>query len=145
MYRHVLIPTDGSTLSEQAIRHGVALAAALGARVTGLTVSPPFHKFSADQEMMARTPEQYESEREARAGGILAAVRGAAQGTGVPCETVHLAMDHPWEAIVETARERGCDLIVMASHGRRGVPALVLGSQTVKVLTQSKVPVLVCR
>jgi nucleotide-binding universal stress UspA family protein len=145
MYRHILIPTDGSALSEQAIRQGVSLARTFGAGVTALTVSPTFHNFALDPARVTATPERYEQDCQARAEKYLAAARVEAGIAGVPCETVHEMGDQPYQVIIDTARARHCDLIVMASHGRRGMSALLLGSETSKVLTHSKIPVLVCR
>jgi len=145
MYKHVLIPTDGSALSEMAIRHGMALARAVGAKVTVLTVSLPFRSFAVDPVMVTDTPQRYEEECEALAEKALGIARAEAGVAGVSCETAHVTQAQPYQAIIETAQKRGCDLICMASHGRRGVSALVLGSETNKVLTHSKIPVLVCR
>ena len=145
MYRHILIPTDGSPLSEQAIRQGVALAKTFGAAVTALTVSPTFHNFALDPVQLTATPERYEEECRARADKRLAVARVEAGIAAVPCETVHEMNDQPYQVIVDTAKARHCDLIVMASHGRRGMAGLLLGSETSKVLTHSKIPVLVCR
>ena len=145
MYRHILIPTDGSALSEMAIRQGVVLAKAIGAKVTALTVAPPFHVFDVDPVMVTSTPAQYAKESAARAEKYLAVARVEAGIADVPCETVPVTQDHVYEAIIDTASKRGCDLIFMASHGRKGMSALVLGSETYKVLTHSKIPVLVCR
>jgi nucleotide-binding universal stress UspA family protein len=145
MYKHILIPTDGSPLSEQTIRQGVALAKSLHARVTGLTVSPAFHTLAVDPVMVTDTPAQYTKDCEARAARSLRVIKDAAALNGVPCNVVHVVKDHPYEAILETANAEGCDLIFMASHGRKGLSALVLGSETTKVLTHSKTPVLVCR
>ncbi len=145
MYKHILIPTDGSPLSDAAVRQGVALARVLGAKVTALNVSPPFHNLALDPAMVTATPAQYEQECLALAEKALGVAKAEASVARVTCETVHLTEDHPYHAIIETARTRGCDLIFMASHGRRGVSALLLGSETSKVLTHSKIPVLVCR
>jgi nucleotide-binding universal stress UspA family protein len=145
MYKHVLIPTDGSALSELAIRHGMTLARAVGARVTVLTVSLPFRSLALDPVMVSDSPVRYEQECEALAEKALGIARTEAGVAGVSCETRHVTHGQPYRAIVETAQERGCDLICMASHGRKGVSALVLGSETNKVLTHSKIPVLVCR
>jgi len=145
VYKHVLIPTDGSALSEMAIRHGMALAKAVGAKVTVLTVSLPFRSFAVDPVMVTESPARYEQECEAWAEKALGVARAEAVVAGVSCETSHLTQAQPHQAIIETAQKRGCDLICMASHGRRGVSALVLGSETNKVLTHSKTPVLVCR
>lgn len=145
MYKHILIPTDGSALSETTVKQGVTLAKALQAKVTGMTVSLPFHTFALDPLMVSDTPAQYEKDVEARAVKYLAFIEETAKGAGVPCVVEHVLAEHPYQAIIDTARSRGCDLIFMASHGRRGMSALVLGSETVKVLTHSKIPVLVCR
>lgn len=145
MYKHILIPTDGSPLSENAIRQGVALARAVGAKVTALTVSLPFHNFALDPMMVTDTPAQYENDCQALAEKALSVPSTEAGVVGVACETVHLIQDHPYQAIIDTARTKGCDLIFMASHGRRGMLALLLGSETTKVLTHTKIPVLVCR
>jgi len=145
MYRHIMIPTDGSDLSNAAVRHGVQLAREMNARVTVVTVSPAFRTFTAEPFMATCTPDEYRRECASHAQRYLELAAAPAKAAGVPCETLHLECDHPFEAIIDTAAERGCDLIVMASHGRKGVAALVLGSETNKVLTHSKIPVLVCR
>ena len=145
MYRHILLPTDGSELSEQAIRHGVALARTFGAGVTALTVSPTFHNFALDPVQVTATPERYEQDCQARAEKHLAVARVEAGIAGVPCETVHVMNDQPYQVIIDTAAARHCDLIAMASHGRRGMSAILLGSETTKVLTHCKIPVLVYR
>ena len=145
MYKHILIPTDGSALSEMAIRQGVAFAKSLNAKVTGLTVSPTFHTFALEPMMITDTPEQYRKDCDALAEKYLGVVKEAARTAGVPSDSVHVVGDQPYEAIIDTAAATGCDLIFMASHGRKGMTALVLGSETTKVLTHSKIPVLVCR
>jgi nucleotide-binding universal stress UspA family protein len=145
MYKRLLIPTDGSDLSRKAIEQGVALAKSMGASVVGVTVSPTFHMFAVDPVIAAATPEQYRASCAAAAEQVLGIVRDTAKVKGVPYEGVHTVNDHPYEAIIATAQDRRCDLIFMASHGRRGVSALVLGSETTKVLTHTKIPVLVCR
>ena len=147
MYKHILIPTDGSALSEMAIRQAVTFARAIGAKVTALAVSPSFHVFEVDPVMVSYTPspEQYAKDSEARAEKHLAVARVEAGLAGVPCETMHVTRDHVYEAIIGTATQKGCDLIFMASHGRKGISGFVLGSETYKVLSHSKIPVLVCR
>jgi nucleotide-binding universal stress UspA family protein len=145
MYKHVLIPTDGSALSEMAIRHGMALAKAVGARVTVLAVSLPFRSFALDPVMVSDNPVRYEQECEALAEKALGMARTEAGVAGIACETLHVTQAQPYQAIVETAQTKGCDLICMASHGRKRISAFVLGSETYKVLTHSKTPVLVCR
>ena len=145
MYKRLLIPTDGSDLADQAVDHGIALARAIGAKITALTVTEPFHVVTAAPAMIEDTPDSYLQRTRDYAATVLDAVAARAQAADVACETVHVSDEHPYKAIIDTARSRGCDLIVMASHGRRGVAALVVGSETVKVLTHSKLPVLVYR
>ncbi len=145
MYQSILIPTDGSQLAGTAVTDGIALARGIGAKVTILTVTRPFHVVTTDPGMLTDTPVQYEAHINAYAAKTLLAAAETAKAAGVPCETVQIEDEHPYQAIISTATSKGCDLIVMASHGRRGVAALVLGSETVKVLTHSKIPVLVHR
>jgi nucleotide-binding universal stress UspA family protein len=145
MYKHILIPTDGSDLSWKAVRQGIALAQSLNARVTALTVSPTFRAVTVDPVMVADTPKQYREDCEAAAARYLGAATESAKVLGVTCEGLHVVSDYPYQAIIDAAQTEGCDLIFMASHGRRGVAALLLGSETTKVLTHSKIPVLVYR
>jgi nucleotide-binding universal stress UspA family protein len=145
MFKHILIPTDGSELSRSAITTGVAVAKACSARVTGITVVVPLADFGVGEFGSVADPEPYSRDSAANAKRALAVVSDAAAQTHVSAETVQLAHDKPWQAIIDTAASKGCDLIVMASHGRRGLDALVLGSETNKVLTHSKIPVLVTR
>ena len=145
MYKHILIPTDGSPLSEAAVKQGIALAQSVSAKVTGITVSAPFHTFALDPMMVSDTAEQYKGDCETRAEKFLGSVTRAAKAAGVQCQVAHVMAEHAYGAIIDTATSKGCDLIFIASHGRKGVSALVLGSETVKVLTHSTIPVLVCR
>jgi nucleotide-binding universal stress UspA family protein len=149
MYKSVLIATDGSDLSRKAIEQGVTLAKSIGASVVGITVSPTLHAFALgvgmDPLLVTETLEQYRKTCEAHAERVLAILRDTARIAGVPYEGVHAVNDHPYDAIIATARDKQCDLIIMASHGRKGASALLLGSETTKVLTHSKIPVLVCR
>jgi len=145
MYKHILIPTDGSELSKKAVDHGIGLAKALNAKVTAVTVSEPFHIFAVEPGMLTDTPDEYEKRIAALTGKYLKAAKDAATAASVPCDVVQVEHEHPYETIIDTARKRGCDAIVMASHGRRGVSAIVLGSETVKVLTHSTIPVVVVR
>jgi nucleotide-binding universal stress UspA family protein len=140
MYTNILIPTDGSELAGKAVEHGIALAKRIGAKVTVLTVLPPFHTFTTDTQMIEDTPAQYKARMQKHAEKTLGAV--ATQAAGVECETIQVEHEHPYQAIIDTADAKGCDLIVMASHGRHGISAIVLGSETVKVLTHCKIPVL---
>ena len=145
MYTNILIPTDGSDLAGKAVSHGVALARHIGAKVTFLTVSLPFHMLTTDTQMIEDTPAQHKARAQASAQNILAAASRAAQTAGVKSAARHSEHEHPYEAIIDTAETEACGLIVMASHGRRGISAMVLGSETVKVLTHCKIPVLVHR
>jgi nucleotide-binding universal stress UspA family protein len=145
MYTSILIPTDGSELAGKAVEHGIELAKRIGAKVTVLTVLPPFHTFTTDTQMIEDTPVRYKARMQEQAEKTLGAVAVAAQGAGVTCETVQVEHEHPYRAIIDVADSKGCDLIVMASHGRHGISAIVIGSETVKVLTHCKVPVLVHR
>jgi nucleotide-binding universal stress UspA family protein len=142
MYRNILIATDGSDLSASAIRQGISLATDLAAKVTAVTVSTPFHWF--DPNMLESAENAYAEGTSQIAAKALAAVNDAATKAGVACETIHVEEEQPYKAIIDTAKARNCDLIVMASHGRKGVSALVLGSETVNVLTHCEIPVLVC-
>ena len=145
MFKHILVPTDGSAASDVAIQAAVRLARDMGARVTGLHVVPPFHTFTYRAEMLDDTEEQYEKESEERARKILLTIEQQAQECAVPCDTMVVRSDDVYQAIIMTANDRLCDLIAMASHGRRGVRGLLLGSETQKVLTHSQLPVLVYR
>lgn len=145
MYKHLLIPTDGSELSAKAEAAGLTLAKALDAKVTVLTVTPPFQFIGTEPMMLVATEPEYEKAQAARAQKTLERVKTTAAAVGVPVETFRVVNSHPFEAIIATAKERGCDLVFMASHGRRGVSGLILGSETTKVLTHCKVPVLVYR
>jgi len=145
MYYKILIPTDGSDLASKAVEHGIALAKQIDAKTTVLTVLLPFHTFTTNTQMIEDTPVRYKMRVQEHAETVLGAAASAAQAAGVACETVQVEHEHPFRAIIDTATSRGCDLIVMASHGRHGISALVLGSETFKVLTHCKVPVLVHR
>ncbi len=147
MYRHILIPTDGSELAHHAVAHGLALAKAVGAKVTALVVEPPYDVFSVipgKAEQLPDEPAVYGNRVKAHAASVLRAVSDEAKAAGVRCETVQLTHNQPYEMIIATAKDRNCDLIVMASHGRGGIAAIILGSVTTKVATYSPVPVLIC-
>jgi nucleotide-binding universal stress UspA family protein len=145
MFTHVLLPTDGSKLSESTIRKGVQLARSMNARVTGLSVVPKLRFFAFDAETPGSIMDAAARECREMAAAHLNFIRRAAEEAGVACQVVSEADDQPYEAIIQTAEKRGCDLIMMASHGRRGVTGVLLGSETQKVLTHSKIPVLVFR
>lgn len=131
MFKHILLPTDGSELSERVVLAAIEFARSISAQVSAIHV--------------ASSPEQLGRETKERPKGILDFVEGTAKDYGVPCECLYVTGDHPFEEIVKTAVERGCDLIWMASHGRKSVAELLLGSETSKVLTHSTIPVLVWR
>jgi nucleotide-binding universal stress UspA family protein len=147
MYRHILIPTDGSELAGRAVQHGLSLAKSIGAKVTALTVEGSFDVYrvpvSRLYEMSGAFAEHAERAK-AHAQRILDGVADEARAAGVVCETIQVEKDQAYQGIIDTAQQRGCDLIVMASHGRSGLAAIVLGSVTTKVLTHTKIPVLVC-
>jgi nucleotide-binding universal stress UspA family protein len=143
MYKHMLIATDGSELAQKAVDAGLALAKELKARVTAVTATDPWSAMASEPALVFPI-EEYERAAAENAARILAGVAAAARDAGIACETVHVS-DFPAEGIIETAKAKGCDLIVMASHGRRGLSRLLLGSQAMRVLTLSTVPVLVCR
>lgn len=145
MYQRILLPTDGSEASQRAIRAGVDFAKGLGAEVVGMTATPEFHTFTANAEMMEQTRDQYLASSRAHGQRLLDEVAALARDAGVPCSCVQVVSDEPYEAIIATARERFCDLIVMASHGHKGIKGLLLGSETQKVLVHSMIPVLVHR
>jgi nucleotide-binding universal stress UspA family protein len=145
MFKHILIPTDGSDLSRKAILYGVRLAKESGAQVTGLTVAEPYHAASMDMVLIPVDEGDYEEQSRLLSEKAMEQVKMAAQAADVPCETIREVHDQPYRAIIDAAHALGCDLIVMASHGRRGISALLLGSETVKVLTHSTIPVLVYR
>jgi nucleotide-binding universal stress UspA family protein len=145
MFKHILLPTDGSDLSERAVLAGVSFAKDIGARVTGMTVTPEFHTFTYKTEMLEDTEEEFNASTQRQAATSLAVITDAATTAGVPCDVLQVTSDEPWAAILQASKERGCDLIIMASHGRRGLKALILGSETQKVLVHSGIPVLVYR
>jgi nucleotide-binding universal stress UspA family protein len=145
MFKHILLPTDGSVLSETAIKKGVEFAKEISAKVSGLTVTKPFHVFTTDVTELEDTKDTYAEDTKAVADQRLSVIEQAAKRAGISYEVVHKIGDHPWEEIIKTVTEKGCDVIFMASHGRRGIAALVIGSETNKVLTHTKIPVLVYR
>jgi nucleotide-binding universal stress UspA family protein len=145
MYKHILLPTDGSDLSKRAIDHGLALAKTVGAKVTALVVSTPIHALVVTPGLASSSLDQYKQFVADHTAKYLDKIRDAAAKLGVRCDVVQIAHEQPYEAIINAARENGCDLILMASHGLRGVSAIVIGSETLKVLTHTDIPVLVYR
>src|SRR5438874_13494646 len=119
MYKNILIATDGAELAEKALQDGISMGKAIGAKITVLTVTVPFHIFSTDAKMIEDVRPQYNERMKAQAAKILGAAANAAKAAGVACYTVHVEHEHPYQAIIDTANSLGCDLIEMASHGRR--------------------------
>ena len=145
MFKHLLLPTDGSELSRAAIRKGVRFAKESHARVTAVSVIPEFHVLTFDTTMIEDTKAMFLADSRAQAEATLALLKKSADEEGVPCDTAVVVSDHPYQAIIRIAEDKDCDLILMASHGRHGAQALLLGSETQKVLTHTRIPVLVYR
>jgi len=145
MYKHILVSTDGSELSNRAVEYAAALAKAVGAKLTALTVTTPYYGSAVEPELVMVGIDDYRKRTAKVAASYLEVAKDIAAAAQVPCEAVQIEHPQPYQAIIDAAKERGCDLIVMASHGRRGVAAIVLGSETTKVLTHSTIPVLVVR
>lgn len=145
MFKHILIATDGSELAGKALAQGLEIAKGQGAKVTVVNVSEPWVAVAPGEVAISFPINEYEESVAANAQKILSAVADTAKAAGVECATQHLRDQFPAEGIIEAAEKNGCDLIVMSSHGRRGLMRFLLGSQAIKVLTHSTVPVLVCR
>jgi nucleotide-binding universal stress UspA family protein len=149
MYRHILVPTDGSPLSMKAAKEAAKLAKSQKARVTALYAIPPFVSPPSGEAYIVSpdlfSPDEYRKRTEKHATEVLAKVEAEVKKAGVECDTTFVTANAPWKGIIDAAKEQSCDLIVMASHGRKGLEGLLLGSETLKVLTHSKTPVLVCR
>ena len=150
MYKHILVPTDGSLLSAKAVKEAIKIAKACGAKLTALHVMPDFHAYVSEHYQVlpgiaAPLEHKYKEESAERAGKILEAARAEAIMAGVECAGISVTSDATYDAIIKAAAKSGCDLIVMASHGRKGLEGLLLGSETTKVLTHSKISVLVVR
>lgn len=144
MFKRILIPTDGSEITVKAVSSAVALAKLCGASLVTLSVKEPF-PYSAISEMRPVPPQEFYDAQERIASGRVKQVMASAEAEGVSCEGATVEAMHPWEAILDTAKRKDCDVIVMASHGRKGIAALLIGSETHKVLTHSSLPVLVVR
>lgn len=147
MFEHILLPTDGSELSMKAVRQGMAFAKGINARVTALHARPhlEYDYYIGLSRAMPTDLEGRDKVLEETSKSILDSVATEARNAMVKCDCVSIVSDSPFEAIIEAARERACDLILMASHGRRGMSAVVIGSVTQKVLTHCTTPVLVMR
>jgi nucleotide-binding universal stress UspA family protein len=147
VFRHLLVPTDGSPLSQRAVVQAIAFARRFGSRVTFFHAEPPAPVPMDGVGVVVNVQALHEVQErlDAAAHDILAEADALAQETGVVADSVVLVSDKPWEGIIRSAERLGCDLIFMASHGRRGVSALLLGSETQKVLTHTRIPVFVHR
>jgi nucleotide-binding universal stress UspA family protein len=145
MFRHILLPTDGSPSSEAAMKKGIEFAKTINARVTVFCAVLELPYVGCEAEIGPEFLKQAKAAVQAEVNKNLLAAEAAANEAGVPCEIAKSKTLQPYEAIIEAARQKECDLIIMASHGRRGVQGLLLGSETQKVLTHSKIPVLVYR
>jgi nucleotide-binding universal stress UspA family protein len=145
MFKHVLIATDGSEFAQKAVTHGFALAKALDAKVTAVTVTDIYPTGPYSPIPLPSIIEHYEASAALSAANVLSSVSDAATKLGISCARMHVKDQAPAEGILDAARQNGCDLIVIASHGRRGMARLLLGSQAQKVVTLSTLPVLICR
>ena len=144
MFKRILVPTNGSDITTKAVDTAIALAKSVGAQLYTISVKEPF-PYSAISEMQPTPPQEFFDAQERIAAKRVAGVVDAAKAAGIACQGHTVEALHPWEAILDHAKTQNCDLIVMASHGRRGLSALLLGSETQKVLTHSTIPVLVVR
>ena len=145
MYKHLLIATDGSELAQKAIDQGIALAKALGAKLTAVHVTLPWTAVAVGEVAIALPPENYDKMAAEGAARILAIVTNAAKEAGIVCAAVHVEGRSPAEGIIHIAKEQGADLIVMSSHGRSGLARLLLGSEANEVVSRANLPVLICR
>jgi nucleotide-binding universal stress UspA family protein len=148
MYKHILLPTDGSKLSAKAIKQGIQFAKSIGANLTALHVTHEYRAMMDDgfiAPAAATFRKRFEEESLKRSKAILEGVKSEALAAGVSCEGVSVISDLPYDAIIKQAKKAKCDLIMMASHGRKGLSSILLGSETAKVLTHSTIPVLVVR
>ena len=148
MYKHILVPTDGSKLSGKAVKQAVAFAKAVGARITAVHVSDEYRAMMDEGFVLpafATFKKRFDEMNAQRSNAILSQVKAGAQAAGVQCDCVTVSNNLPYDAIIRQAKKSKCDLIMMASHGRKGLQSMLLGSETAKVLTHSTIPVLVVR
>jgi nucleotide-binding universal stress UspA family protein len=144
MFQRILVPTDGSDITAKAVSTAISLAKSLGAKIYAISVKEPF-PYSAISEMQPTPPQEFFDAQERIASKRVQTVVDSCKAAGLSCEAHTVEALHPWEAIIDHAKRQECDLVVMASHGRRGVAALLLGSETQKVLTHSQMAVLIVR
>lgn len=145
MYRHVLVAIDGSPFSFKAAEHGLGLAKTIGAKATAIYVTPTWRALALSEIAVGHVEQQFDAQMKQTAETYFAQLRDIAGKLGLTCESVHVVGDYPYECIIETAAQRDCDVVVVGSHGRRGMASLLLGSETTKLLTHSKIPVIVYR
>ncbi len=145
MFKHILVPTDGSELSQAAARQAVAFARETGARITAFHAKPIYLEYYYVEGIKLELESDRQEKVEAHCANCLGFIEKLCQEAGVPCTTLSVSSNAVYEAIIKAATGSGCDLIFMASHGHSGLGALILGSETTKVLTHSKIPVLVYR
>jgi len=145
MYKHILIPTDGSETAQIAVDQGIEFAREIGARITALSVYPPYDYLALTDELIPESEAENAKHAKDYALKMLASVASLATAKGVPCQMITAESEHPFDEIVKAAMEHDCDLIAMSSHGRRGVSGLFIGSETQKVMTHTTIPMLVFR
>jgi len=148
-YKHIMLPVDGTELARKAEKECIAFAKSIGAKVTAIHVVSHFHlhfqPWATPKSVHTKIEKEHEEEAKEIAQKVVSAIVARAKEKGVQCDGLVIVGDHPYEEIISSAENRKCDLIMMASHGRRGLDAVLLGSETVKVLTHTKIPVLVVR
>jgi len=148
-YKHIMLPVDGTELARKAEKECIAFARSIGAKVTAIHVVSHYHlhfqPWATPKSVHTKIEKEHEEEAREIAQKMISALTKRAKADGVECDGLVVVGDHPYEEIINSAEERKCDLIMMASHGRRGLDAVLLGSETVKVLTHTKIPVLVVR
>lgn len=145
MFKHILLPVDGSAFGMGSVPYAVNLAKVIGARITAINVTAPYETVAVGELASFLAADDYTKRAAENASHALERVKRAGQEANVPVSGYQVQHAHPWEAIIQTAKEQGCDLILMASHGRRGLAGVLLGSETKKVLTHTTIPVLVWR
>lgn len=145
MYKNIIVATDGSDIADNAVQHAVALAKALGAKLTAVTITEPFEAVAFTETMTVLDPAAYHKQCDEHARNVLSKVVKSAEAAGIACQTMHQAEHWPYAGIIAAAEKAKADLIIVGSHGRRGLEAMLLGSQAVKLLTHTKIPTLVVR
>jgi len=145
MYKHIMVATDGSQIASNAVDHAIALAKAIGAKLTAVLVTEPYEAVAFTETLSVIDPSEYKKKCAQHANDVLSEVVRSAKAAGIACESIHQDNHWPYAGVIDAAEKAGADLIVIGSHGGRGFEALLLGSQAVKLLTHSKIPALVVR